>query len=106
MYQNLPCLLLQYYLYHYYKSEENKQYFLCFSIIFSIFSIPILILSSIGLSMNYIYVINFLNKINETYENNKVNFTWEMIIIIHIIIAIIFLISTIIYYFNENCFKI
>ena len=92
-------------LYHYYKDEENKQYFLCFSIIFSIFSIPILILSSIGLSMNYIYVINFLNKINETYENNKVNFTWEMIIIIHIIIAIIFLISTIIYYFNENCFK-
>ena len=56
--------------------------------------------------MNYIYVINFLNKINENYENNKVNFTWEIIIIIHIIIAIIFLISTIIYYFNENCFKI
>lgn len=62
-------------------------------------------MSSIGLSMNYIYVINFLNKINENYENNKVNFTWEIIIIIHIVVAVMFLVSAVIYIFNENCFE-
>ena len=33
--------------------------------------------------------VNFQNKINETYENNKVNFCWEIMIIIYMTILII-----------------
>jgi len=65
--------------------------------IFGIFFIPILIISSICLSINHNYVNNFMNKINETYENNKVNFSWEtMIICYSIIIITIFTLNNII----------
>ena len=80
--------------------------YLCgFTFAVSIFSVPIIIISSICLSINQQYVINFVNKINETYEYNKVNFSWEIMLLIHIIISIIFSIFTIIYYCNPNCFE-
>ena len=80
------------------------RYIMAFIIIFIIFFVPILIIISISLSINLQYVINFMNKINETYENNKVNFSWEILILIHIIIVIIFIIFTTIYIFHLSGF--
>ena len=84
---------------------NTDKFFWGFYIIFLIFFIPIIILSSISLSMFYEYVINFLNKINETYENNKINFSWEMMIIIHFIIIIIIFLLNILNCCNEYYFK-
>ena len=46
-----------------------------------------------------------MNKINETYENNKVNFSWETMIICYSIIIITILTLNNIIIFFDNCFK-
>ena len=80
-----------------YEYGAKKELLIIFTAIFGIFFIPILIISSICLSINRNYVNNFMNKINETYENNKVNFSWEtMIICYSIIIITIFTLNNII----------
>ena len=76
-----------------------------FIIIFDIFLIPIIIIASISLYINHQYVINFVNKINETYENNKVNFCWEIMIIIHMTILIIFPLITYNFYMCGDIFE-
>ena len=76
-----------------------------FIIIFDIFLIPIIIIASISLYINHQYVINFMNKINETYENNKVNFCWEIMIIIHMTILIIFPLITYNFYMCGDIFE-
>ena len=53
--------------------------------------------------MNQKYVINFINKINETYENNIINFSWEIMIIIHLAIIIILGILIIFCFDRLNC---
>ena len=80
-------------------------FFIGFDIIFIIFFIPILIMSSICLYLNHQYIINFINKINQTYENNRVTFPWETLIISHIIIVIIILIFNNIYFCCTHCFE-
>ena len=65
---------------------------------------PIIIITCISLSFNRYYVIDFIKKINETYENNRVNFSWEIMIIINLVIIIIFGILLIDYEINECSF--
>ena len=88
-----------------YEYGDKKELLIIFTAIFGIFFIPILIISSICLSINRNYVNNFMNKINETYENNKVNFSWETMIICYSIIIITILTLNNIIIFFDNCFK-
>jgi len=88
-----------------YEYGAKKELLIIFTAIFGIFFIPILIISSICLSINRNYVNNFMNKINETYENNKVNFSWETMIICYSIIIITILTLNNIIIFFDNCFK-
>ena len=85
--------------------EKLNIFLIVFSIVICIFFVPILILASVSLSMNHQYVINFLNKINKTYENNKVNSSLETAIIIYIIIVIIYITITLINFFCGECFE-
>ena len=80
-----------------------SSYTLFFLIIFSL-SLTHFILSSVSLSLNIKYVNNFLNKINKTFVDNKLDFIPDIMILVHDIM--IFLITSITCCFeniNRNC---
>ena len=86
--------------YNYYDDWEG----ITMNVIFTTFWVIILILSSITLSISENHIINFMNKINETFESNKINFPWEIMIIINLTIIPFIIVFPIIFYKSKDKF--